>query len=118
MPTINLEPIKPKRVEYQHEDNSSRFYNNLSWKRLRNYYYTRHPICEECIKHGKVNPTEEIHHKIPFLIGNTEEERWRLFLDENNLMSLCSSCHDKLHLKGKRYKMNVLDNLTDKEYNE
>lgn len=118
MPMINLKPIKEKTIEYKHTDNSAEFYNSLAWHRLRKYYYNLHPICESCLQHEVVREATEIHHKVPFLSGKTIEDKWRLFLDEHNLMSLCSSCHDKLHLKGKRYKTNILDSLTDKEYNE
>lgn len=118
MPMINRTPIKEKVVEYQREENSSPYYNSKSWRLLRKFYYERHPLCEECLKHGVVRPAEEIHHKRPFLTGTTDEERWSLLLDENNLYSLCRSCHDKLHLKAKRYKLNCIDNLTEKEYEE
>jgi 5-methylcytosine-specific restriction protein A len=118
MPTINREYIKPPKEKYQREENSSPYYNSNSWRLLRKFYYERHPLCQECLKRDIVRPAEEIHHKRPFLTGETEEERWRLFLDENNLMSLCSVCHDKLHLKAKRYGLLYIDELTDKEYYE
>ena len=118
MPLINLKPIREKKIEYKHEDNSSKFYNSLAWHRLRGYFFKMHPLCSCCLLHDVVKPAENIHHKKPFLRGKTEEEQWKLFLDEHNLMSVCRSCHDKLHLKGKRYKIDVLDTLTDKEYNE
>jgi 5-methylcytosine-specific restriction protein A len=118
MPTINRTPIREKNVEYQHEENSAPYYNSRSWRYLRKFYYDTHPLCEECLKHNVIRPAEEIHHKRPFLTGKSEEERWSLLLDTNNLYALCRSCHDKLHLKAKRYKLNCIDNLTDKEYEE
>lgn len=118
MPTINLKPIKEKTIEYKHDDKSIGFYNSMAWNRLRRYYFTHHPLCESCLQHQVVKEAQAIHHKRPFLTGATEEERWNLFLDEKNLMSVCRECHDKLHLKGKRYKMDILNSLTDAEYNE
>ncbi len=118
MPTINRTPIREKDAEYKHEENSSLFYNSKAWRTLRRFYYDRHPICEECLKHNVITPAEEIHHKRPFLTGKTDEERWSLLLDENNLYSLCRVCHDKLHLKAKRYKLTYIDELTEKEYLE
>ena len=118
MPTINRTPIREKDAEYKHEENSSLFYNSKAWRTLRRFYYDRHPLCEECLKHNVITPAEEIHHKRPFLTGKTDEERWSLLLDENNLYSLCRVCHDKLHLKAKRYKLTYIDELTEKEYLE
>ena len=113
MPEINRTPIKEKTVEYKHEDNSSKFYNSIAWKRLRKFYYEHNPLCQCCLEHDKVTPAMEVHHKKPFLTGKTEEERWSLFLNQNNLMSVCNACHDKLHLKSKRYKLYIIDILTD-----
>ena len=46
---------------------------------------------------GISRQAEEVHHKRPFLSGQTEDERWQLLLNPNNLMSLCAECHDDLH---------------------
>lgn len=98
MPTINRKQKSIKQVPYIHENNvSSIYYNDIRWKRLRNWFITTHPICEECNKQGIVTPATDVHHIIPFLTGKTEQERWKLFLDDNNLMSLCSKCHHNIH---------------------
>lgn len=98
MPTINRKQKSIKQVPYRHENNvSSIYYNDIRWKRLRNWFITTHPICEECNKQGIVTPATDVHHIIPFLTGKTEQERWQLFLDDNNLMSLCSKCHHNIH---------------------
>lgn len=98
MPTINRKQKSIKQVPYRHENNvSSIYYNDIRWKRLRNWFITTNPICEECNKKGIVTPATDVHHIIPFLTGKTEQERWQLFLDDNNLMSLCSKCHHNIH---------------------
>lgn len=57
----------------------------------------QHPICEECLKKGKVTPAEDIHHeKSPFRGG---EVNYGLLLDYDNLMSLCKECHAAIHNK-------------------
>ena len=97
MPTINRKRMYQKDVPYKHDSNSAKYYNSIQWKRLRNYYIRRHPLCEECLSKGIVKPAEECHHKRPFLLGVTEEDRWTLLTDEDNLRALCKECHDEAH---------------------
>ena len=97
MPTINKPTKQYKQIPYKHDRQSEQYYNNKAWKHLRDWFITTHPICEECNKQGIVTPATDVHHIIPFLTGKTEQERWQLFLDDNNLMSLCSKCHHNIH---------------------
>lgn len=106
MPTINKNKIKPKQIPYRHEsrDISSKYYNSKQWKNLRNYYIRRNPLCEICLSKGIVKAAEEVHHIKFILGGKTEEERWERLTDENNLMSLCISCHHEIHNKRRTHK--------------
>ena len=100
MPTINRNRISHKELPYKHENNvSGKYYNTKQWKNLRNYYIRRNPLCEICLSKGIVRPAEEVHHRHPFLLGGTDEERWQLLTDEDNLQSLCKKCHDEVHRK-------------------
>ena len=101
MPTINLNKIQEKQTKYKHNNVSAQYYNTKAWHNLRNYYIKRHPICEECLKHGKVTPAEEVHHIKEFLSGRTDEERYKLLTDEDNLMSVCRRCHKMIHSRRK-----------------
>lgn len=118
MPWINRKPIQPPKVEYKKESkvHAQEFYNSLAWKRLRDTYIKTHPICYECLQHGVVEPAVDVHHAIPWDRGKTEEEKWNLFLDEKNLISLCETCHHALHFKDNHYHLSRLDTLTDSEY--
>lgn len=118
MPSINRKQIRPKRIDYKHDDKSAEYYNSNAWHSLRNEYYVKHPLCECCMSHDRVTAAAHVHHKIPFLTGMTDTERWQLLLDEANLMSVCTACHYALHTKAKRYNMKCVDELTDTEYNE
>lgn len=62
-----------------------------AWKRVRDSYVREHPFCEKCYERGILVPVDEVHHKIPVSKGGTH--------DRNNLMSLCRSCHNKIHLE-------------------
>jgi len=119
MPRINRKEIKSKPIKYKNEKTKVQesFYNSTAWKRLRETYISLHPLCEICLEHEKITPAKEVHHKKPYMRGETDEERWQLFLDEHNLMALCPKCHSAVHTKDNMYHMSVLDELTDKEYN-
>lgn len=103
MPTINkLHRIKERTVDYPHSnDIASQYYNTSRWHNLRDRYIKQHPFCEECEKKGKTKLAEQVHHIVEFMKGKTDEERWNLLLDEDNLMSLCCECHKEKHY-GKR----------------
>ena len=60
-----------------------------AWTRIRHRYATKHPLCEMCLKNERYVAVEEVHHIVPLSEGGTH--------DESNLMSLCRSCHEKIH---------------------
>lgn len=62
-----------------------------SWKKVRERYIATHPLCEECLKQGRMVPVQEVHHIVPVSRGGTNSE--------NNLMSLCRSCHNRKHIE-------------------
>lgn len=62
-----------------------------AWKRIRDRYAAVHPLCEMCLKEGRLTPVEEVHHILPISQGGDHRE--------SNLMSLCQSCHTKIHLE-------------------
>lgn len=96
MPTITrLKDVTKRQPKKQNQ--SAKYYNSKQWKSLRLNYYRLHPLCEECLAKGITKPAEHIHHKIEFLTGITDEQRWQLLLDPDNLQSLCLECHYKKH---------------------
>ena len=67
------------------------------WKRVRDSYVKEHPFCELCFENGMMKQVEEVHHKQPLSEGGTH--------DRENLISLCKSCHARIHAKrGDRWK--------------
>lgn len=62
-----------------------------SWSIIRKKYAEAHPYCEECFKRGIMTPVQHVHHIKPLEEGGTN--------DESNLMSLCKSCHSRIHAK-------------------
>lgn len=104
MPTIKKLPKKQKTTQHSNTDRRKmRFeaYNTTAWKKLRLAYMKEHPLCEECLNNGKVKAADSIHHKQSPFIGNTVN--WALFLDRDNLESICAECHARVHAEERGY---------------
>jgi 5-methylcytosine-specific restriction enzyme A len=68
------------------------FYNSAAWRRKRAYILRRDRyLCQECLKYGKNIDAKIVHH-----IQEIEDEP-QLKLSNNNLVSVCASCHNKIH---------------------
>lgn len=80
-----------KRYEKYDRDPAVRQRYGRAWKRIRDRHVANHPLCEMCLKKGKLTPTEEVHHIIPLSRGGTH--------DDDNLMSLCKACHSEITAK-------------------
>jgi len=83
------EKLVNKQYErYGRDPNTKKRYGR-AWKRIRDSYASEHPLCEQCYKEGKLVPVEQVHHIKPLAEGGTH--------DRGNLISLCASCHAKIH---------------------
>ena len=79
-----------------------------AWKRIRDSYVKTHPFCEQCYAKGIIVPVEEVHHKLPLAEGGTHSR--------DNLISLCKSCHAKLHAdRGDRWQRKSVSDETKTE---
>ena len=68
------------------------FYKNIKWKGKRERILKRDEyLCRECKRYGKSVAASTVHHVIPL------DQRADLKYSSNNLISLCSKCHDKMH---------------------
>lgn len=85
------EHAKLMKSHYEHFSrgyNSGERYDSV-WRKTRNRYIAQHPLCEMCLKQGRMTPADEVHHIKPVSHGGGSEF--------SNLMSLCRSCHTKIH---------------------
>ena len=106
MPTINRLPKKERNNQRnEHTDERElrkKAYNSAIWRKVRALYIREHPLCEKCLENGIVNagsaefPLNVHHIRSPFL---NNEINWDLLGDNNNLMTLCQQCHQKIHHK-------------------
>lgn len=122
MPRINRKGINTKVKQSKISTNKSsyaKYYNSQIWKNLRESYYKEHPICEVCEAHGRINPTEHIHHIQNFMLGRTEEQKWKLLGDPHNCLACCVKCHSAIHQKIDNNNIQTgCSTLTDEEYNK
>lgn len=73
-------------------NNNRSFYMSKKWKDKRQYILHRDGfLCQECKKYGRNNEAKIVHHIIEV------EEEPSLKMNNKNLISVCYSCHNKLH---------------------
>jgi 5-methylcytosine-specific restriction protein A len=68
------------------------FYQSRDWRALRAAKFVQaNGVCERCLKNGIVRVGREVHHIVPI------DKDWSKRLDINNLVCLCSDCHNSEH---------------------
>lgn len=77
-------PLHPEVVRSA----SKRGYGS-KWRKARKTYLSEHPLCVECLKHGKYIQATVVDHIVPHRMD------MKLFWDKSNWQSLCKTCHDK-----------------------
>lgn len=65
-----------------------------TWEKLRRMYLREHPLCEDCLEEGKIEPATEVHHK------EKVKDRPELRLVWSNLRALSKECHSKRTARG------------------
>jgi len=56
-----------------------------------------HPVDELELLKKKVLSAEHVHHLVKWFDQPTDELRWQLLLDEDNLISLSAETHQRVH---------------------
>lgn len=101
MPKIRLLSHSPKHrahTDKRYRNNKWRkFYGSKLWRDLREQKLYEQPICERCLEQDRITPATDVHHITPFGLGIDEQQMWELFLDYDNLMSVCKRCHREIH---------------------
>ena len=102
MPTIKTLGEAPKFRNRKHKKYSAsnkwkKFYGTKVWRDLREQKLFEQPLCERCLSKDKLTAATQVHHIVPFSTGPTEQKMWELFLNYDNLMSVCTQCHHEIH---------------------
>lgn len=67
-------------------------YTTKKWKAKRKVILRRDEYrCRHCVRYGKTTSATTVHHAIPV------EQSPELAFVNQNLISLCASCHDAMH---------------------
>lgn len=94
-----------KKHEKEYNKNYEKYKRNTetykrygkAWRVIRKRYISEHPLCEKCLEENRMTKAEHVHHIKSLSLGGTN--------DEENLMSLCKSCHSKIHAElGDRFR--------------
>lgn len=68
------------------------FYKSKRWKRKRGVILRRDEyLCRQCKRYGKTTQASTVHHINPLEVSP------ELALINDNLVSLCNSCHELMH---------------------
>ena len=68
------------------------------WRKARDLYIEAHPLCESCLKEGRIVPATEVDHVIPVEGGQSDQS----FFKAEGYQSLCHSCHSRKTLEENR----------------
>ena len=64
-----------------------------AWQKIRDRYIAAHPLCEMCAARGRYVEATLVHHIFSIADGGVH--------DDDNLISLCISCHERIHQRGR-----------------
>ena len=86
------------------------FYLSVRWRRFRDWYLGKHPLCEQCEKEGRLTPAAMVDHIREIKDGGA-------LTSEGNAMSLCWKHHAIKTAQEKNHRKGMKDNRTvsDKE---
>lgn len=79
--------MEDRRISYNrkasHENTIGRY--GAGWKRRRDRYIKRNPLCEPCLARGSTTPASQVDHVVPYSLGGEDRVC--------NYQSICDSCH-------------------------
>jgi len=85
--------IADKQYEkYGRDKVNQKFYSSTEWRAVKKRHLMIEPLCRECMKDNKLIKATIVDHIIPRRQGGAP-------LDDNNLQSLCWSCHSRKSAK-------------------
>jgi 5-methylcytosine-specific restriction protein A len=78
---------KYQRAQDQRRGSAASRGYDYRWRKAREAFIRRHPLCAECERRGRLTPSREVDHIVPHKGDKT------LFWDERNWQALCKPCH-------------------------
>lgn len=77
---------RQQQYDEQRGTRTERGYDN-QWLRFAKRFLADHPLCDDCMGQGRIEPAVEVHHKSKL------KDFPQLKYDQGNLSGLCKSCH-------------------------
>lgn len=88
----NADKTYNREVRYNKDNiKYARFYASSQWRKARRSKLAQQPLCEECLREGKITAATIVHHMTEL------KDDWNKRLDADNLESICQDCHNKKH---------------------
>lgn len=112
---------KPQATKYDLQKKQSNFahiYSKKEWKNARRQCLKREPLCEHCSLNGKVTAATSVDHIHPLRFFTQEDWNKGLAYAQENLQSLCHSCHAIEEAKKVNYRETAKDSLAAKRTEE
>jgi hypothetical protein len=81
------------------QERKQKFYSSPQWRQLRLFYIQEHPVDELCLLNQEVVAADHIHHIIKFENQATEELKWMLLTDVDNLVAVSEETHINIHYR-------------------
>ncbi len=77
-------------LNFEDINDRHKFYRSIEWRSLRLLKLSQKPLCEICLKSGRVVEATEVHHIVDLKDSPSKS------LDIVNLQSLCAHCHGRI----------------------
>lgn len=91
---------------YRTDDKEQRFYSNPDWRIKREKIkHTDNGYCLLCLNNNERKAMDTVHHIVEL------KEDWDKRFDDDNLISLCESCHQVVHKQYKTYEKGKVQNI-------
>ena len=87
-PWVKKADPKARWAHQTHNGISNDDYRKAPWRKARQRQLDKQPLCERCLANHKLVTATVVDHIDPVRLGGS-------FLDVNNHMSLCTSCHNR-----------------------
>lgn len=85
----------PQRLAFERENSNKEFYNSWPWRKKAKAYREANPLCVVCEFKGEIKAMKVVDHIVSINSGGAK-------LDDDNLQSLCESCHNSKSSKESR----------------
>lgn len=80
-------------------ERAAKYYNSPAWTNTRRCVAQEKPLCELSLLQNRVVNADELHHLIKFNEQPTDELRFRLLIDPDNIIGVSTQKHLNIHYR-------------------